>query len=114
MHFALSEEQELIVGTVRHFVEQEIYPHEAQIDKLGYVPDEIGKEIAAKCRELGFFGCNFPQEVGGAGLNEFDVTLVERELGRGAYALPFCSISEFCSTDNNKSENHIRTNATSL
>jgi len=87
MHFALSEEQEMIVSTVRQFVEQEIYPYEAEIDRLGYVPEEIGKEITRKCRALGFSGCNFPKEVGGGGLNEFDFTLVERELGRGAYAL---------------------------
>ena len=87
MDFALSEEQEMIVSTVRQFVEQEIYPHEAEVDRLGYVPEEIGIEITKKCQQLGFFGCNFPQEAGGAGLNEFDFTLVERELGRGAYAL---------------------------
>ncbi len=28
-----------------------------------------GQDIARKCKELGFFGCNFPEEVGGAGLD---------------------------------------------
>ncbi len=87
MHFGLSQEQEMIVDTVRQFVEQEIYPHEELVEKQGFVPDEIGRDIAQKCRELGFFGCNFPEEVGGAGLNHFDFTLVERELGRGSNAL---------------------------
>ena len=87
MHFGLSQEQEMIVETVRQFVEQEIYPHEELVEKNGFVPDEIGKDIAQKCKELGFFGCNFPEEVGGAGLNHFDFTLVERELGRGSNAL---------------------------
>ena len=87
MNFGLSQEQDMIVDTVRQFVEQEIYPHEDQVEKLGFVPDEIGRDIAQKCKELGFFGCNFPEEVGGAGLNHFDFTLVERELGRGANAL---------------------------
>ena len=87
MHFGLSQEQEMIVETVRSFVEQEIYPHEELVEKQGFVPDEIGRNIAQKCKELGFFGCNFPEEVGGAGLNHFDFTLVERELGRGSNAL---------------------------
>ena len=87
MHFGLSQEQEMIVETVRTFVEQEIYPHEELVEKQGFVPDEIGRDIAQKCKELGFFGCNFPEEVGGAGLNHFDFTLVERELGRGSNAL---------------------------
>ncbi len=83
----MSEEQEMIVSTVRQFVEQEIYPHEAKVDKTGIVPPELGYEIAKKCRDLGFFACNFPKEVGGAGLDSLDFTLVERELGRGSYAL---------------------------
>ena len=87
MHFGLSQEQEMIVETVRQFVEQEIYPHEELVEKTGAVPEEIGRDIAQKCKELGFFGCNFPEEVGGAGLNHFDFTLVERELGRGSNAL---------------------------
>ena len=87
MDFGLSQEQEMIVETVRQFVEQEIYPHEEMVEKQGFVPDEIGRDIAQKCKELGFFGCNFPEEVGGAGLNHFDFTLVERELGRGSNAL---------------------------
>ena len=87
MDFALSEEQQMIVDTTRSFVETEIYPYEAEVDRTGIVPPELGSEIARKCRELGFFGCNFPEEVGGAGLDEFDFTLVERELGRGSYAL---------------------------
>ena len=87
MHFGLSQEQDMIVETVRAFVEQEIYRHEELVEKQGFVPDEIGRDIAQKCKELGFFGCNFPEEVGGAGLNHFDFTLVERELGRGSNAL---------------------------
>jgi len=87
MDFGLSQEQDMIVETVRHFVEQEIYPHEELVEKQGFVPDEIGRDIARKCKELGFFGCNFPEQVGGAGLNHFDFTLVERELGRGSNAL---------------------------
>ena len=87
MHFGLSQEQDMIVETVRTFVEQEIYPHEELVEKQGFVPDAIGRDIAQKCKELGFFGCNFPEEVGGAGLNHFDFTLVERELGRGSNAL---------------------------
>ena len=37
--------------------------------------------------DLGFYACNFPEEVGGAGLSHLDFTLVERELGRGSMAL---------------------------
>ena len=87
MHFGLTDEQEMIVSTVRSFVENEIYPHETQVERTGTVPREIAEEIRRKTIELGFFACNFPQEVGGAGLSHLEFGLVERELGRGSMAL---------------------------
>ncbi|WP_386624722.1 acyl-CoA dehydrogenase family protein [Sulfitobacter geojensis] len=87
MHFGLSEEQEMIVSTVRSFVEKEIYPHEAEVERTGQVPHELGEEIRKKVIDLGFYACNFPESVGGAGLSHVDFTLVERELGRGSMAL---------------------------
>ena len=87
MQFSLTEEQEMIVSTVRSFVENEIYPHEDQIERTGEVPQEIADKIKRKTIDLGFYACNFPQSVGGAGLNHVDFALVERELGRGSMAL---------------------------
>lgn len=87
MDFGLSQEQEMIVRTVREFVEKEIYPHEALVERTGQVPHELGQEIQRKVLDLGFYAANFPEEVGGAGLSHLDFTLVERELGRGSMAL---------------------------
>jgi len=87
MNFGLTEEQQMIVSSVRSFVEKEIYPHEDLVERSGEVPAEIANEIKRKTLELGFYACNFPQEVGGAGLNHLDFALVERELGRGSMAL---------------------------
>ncbi len=87
MHFGLSQEQEMIVETVRSFVENEIYPHEEIVESTGEVPEEIAQAIKQKTIDLGFYACNFPQEVGGAGLSHLEFALVERELGRGSMAL---------------------------
>ena len=87
MRFGLTEEQEMIVSTVRRFVETEMYPHETLVDRAGEVPREIAEEIKRKTIELGFYACNFPEEVGGSGLCHLDFALVERELGRGSMAL---------------------------
>ncbi|MQB41598.1 acyl-CoA dehydrogenase family protein [Rhizobium sp. ICMP 5592] len=87
MNFGLNEEQEMIVKTVRDFVETEIYPHENGVDRTGIVPPELAEEIRRKCIDLGFYACNFPEDVGGAGLDHTTFTLVERELGRGSMAL---------------------------
>ncbi len=87
MDFGLNDEQEMIVSTVRRFVEREIYPHEAEVERTGQVPYDVGQEIKRKVIDLGFYACNFPQDIGGAGLSHLDFTLVERELGRGSMAL---------------------------
>ena len=87
MHFGLGQEQEMIVDTVRSFVENEIYPHEERVENTGEVPTEIAHAIKQKTIDLGFYACNFPKEVGGAGLSHLDFALVERELGRGSMAL---------------------------
>jgi len=87
MDFGLSEEQEMIVQTVRSFVENEIYPHEDLVERTGEVPAEIARQIKKKTIDMGFYACNFDQTVGGAGLNHLEFALVERELGRGSMAL---------------------------
>ncbi len=87
MNFGLSDEQEMIVSTVRNFVEREIYPHEKRVEELGFVDSDLGAEIKRKVIELGFYASNFPESVGGPGLSHVDFALVERELGRGSMAL---------------------------
>ena len=87
MNFGLTDEQEMIVDTVREFVEREIHPHEADVERTGEVRPEVAEAIKAKTLELGFYACNFPESVGGAGLSHLEFALVERELGRGSMAL---------------------------
>jgi len=87
MNFGLSDEQSMIVETVRSFVEREIYPHEDTVEKSGEVPVDLARQIKQKTLDLGFYACNFPEDVGGAGLSHVDFALVERELGRGSMAL---------------------------
>ena len=87
MIYGLTEENIMIADTVRTFVEKEIFPHEAEVERTGVVPTEIAQEIKRKTLDLGFYACNFPESVGCAGLNHREFALVERELGRGSMAL---------------------------
>ena len=52
MQFGATPEQDMIVETVRSFVEQEIYPLEDKIEKLGHVPKEIADNIKLKVKTL--------------------------------------------------------------
>jgi acyl-CoA dehydrogenase len=87
MDFALSHEQQLVVETVRAFVETEMLPLEAEVERTGVVPREVGREIQDKVKALGFYAPNIPEEWGGGGLDHLTFTLLERELGRAAMAL---------------------------
>ena len=87
MNFGLTQEQEMIVATVRSFVENEIYPFEDEVERTGEVRPDLADAIKEKTQQLGFYACNFPESVGGAGLSHVDFALVERELGRGSMAL---------------------------
>ena len=87
MQFELSTEQKMIVDTVRSFVENELYPHEDEVERLDAVPPALVKSIQAKAIEVGLYAANMPAELGGGGLDNFSITLMERELGRASYGL---------------------------
>lgn len=87
MNMETSHETDLLVSTVRRFVETEMFPHEDEVDRLGHVPDALGQHIAAKAHELGLYACNLPEEVGGGGLSIGQMARVEREYGRTSHAL---------------------------
>ena len=87
MDFGLTHEQQMVVDTVRGFVETELYPLEADVERSGIVPRELGHEIRRKVLALGFYAPNIPAEHGGGGLDHLTFTLLERELGRASMAL---------------------------
>lgn len=87
MHFGLDSEQQLVVDTVRGFVERELYPLEDAVERSGAVPAELGEDIKRKVIALGFYAPNLPADVGGGGLDHLTFTLLERELGRASMAL---------------------------
>jgi len=85
--FTLTEEQRLIVDTVRSFVEKELYPHEEEVERLDEVPPELAGQIRNKAIAAGLYAANMPAELGGGGLDAVSLVLAERELGRASYAL---------------------------
>jgi acyl-CoA dehydrogenase len=87
MDFGLNDEQRAIVATVRDFVRRELVPHEDLVERLDEVPAELASQIRGRAIAAGLYAANFPAELGGGGLDELAVTLVERELGWTSYAL---------------------------
>jgi acyl-CoA dehydrogenase len=93
MHFGLSDEQQMIVDTTRAFVERELYPHEAEVERSGVLRMDLIKELQAKAIEAGLYAANMPEEVGGAGLDTLTWLLYEKELGRANYALHWTCVA---------------------
>jgi acyl-CoA dehydrogenase len=93
MDFALTEEQQLIIKSTRDFVEQELYPHELEIERSGEPRPELLRELKAKAIEAGLYAANMPAEVGGAGLDAVTWILYEKELGRTSYVLHYTCVA---------------------
>ena len=93
MDFGLTQEQEMIVETTRSFVENELYPHEAQVERSGHLEMDLVREIQQKAIAAGLYAANIPEEFGGAGLDTPTWLLYEKELGRANYALHWTCVA---------------------
>ena len=87
MNYQLTEQQTMLLDSLRAFLDKEIYPYEAEADRKGEVDEERGERIKAKAIEMGFFAANLPESVGGGGLDNTTMGIFERELGKSSYAL---------------------------
>ena len=90
MDLAPSEEQRLIIDTVRGFVRNEIVPLEADLDPDGSAlePDDQDR-LTNMVKEMGFFGLDIPKEYGGPGIDIVTRTLMAIEMSQhraGLYA----------------------------
>lgn len=93
MDFSLSEEQALVVKTTRAFVENELYPHEQEVERTGHLRMELVRELQARAIETGLYAANMPEDAGGAGLDTLTWLLYEKELGRANYALHWTCVA---------------------
>ncbi len=89
MDFTPSDEQRMLVDTVRAFVDKELMPHESEVERTNHVRPELIAEIRQKAKAAGLYGANMPEELGGGGLDAVSMALIERELGRTSFALQY-------------------------
>ncbi|MEL6289218.1 MAG: acyl-CoA dehydrogenase family protein [Pseudomonadota bacterium] len=87
MHFAMTDEQKLIVETTRAFVDNELMPYDDIVEREGRLCPDTRDALKAKAIDAGLFAANMPEEVGGAGLDTLTWILYEKALGRVNYAL---------------------------
>lgn len=75
----LSNEQELIVGTVRQFVDKEVIPVASEMEHRNEYPHDLVEQM----KKIGLFGLNVPEEYGGADVDYATFAMVFEELSRG-------------------------------
>ena len=89
MEFSLSSEQKMLIESARAFAENELYPHEEEVEQSDSVSPELAQKIRERAIEMGFYAANMPEDLGGGGLDCVSLSLVERELGRANFALQY-------------------------
>ncbi|MGA0237213.1 MAG: acyl-CoA dehydrogenase family protein [Acidimicrobiales bacterium] len=89
MDFSISDEQQMVVDTVRSFVEKELIPYEDQVERSGQVPTELVEQIKQRSLDAGIYAANMPEELGGGGLDDLTMAMAERAFGWTGYALQY-------------------------
>jgi len=83
MDLTLSDEQKIITQTVRRYIQEEIVPLEAELDPDAYeLTREEFDRLAAKVKEMGFYGLGIPPEFGGPDIDLVTRCLMEEEMSQ--------------------------------
>lgn len=75
----LTSEQELMVATVRQFVDKEVMPVASAMEHRNEYPHALANEM----QKMGLFGLNVPEEYGGADVDYTTFAMIFEELSRG-------------------------------
>ena len=89
MNFEHSEEQLLLIESAKRFVQEELYPHEEEVERTGEVSEALRQQVIERSIEVGLYVANMPEELGGGGLDALSMCMLDRELGRASYALQY-------------------------
>ncbi len=76
---ALNSEQQLIIATVRRFVEKEVIPVASAMEHR----DEYPHALVEQMKQLGLFGLNVPEAYGGSEVNSTLFAMIFEEISRG-------------------------------
>jgi acyl-CoA dehydrogenase len=77
----LSDEQKMLLETVRRFIREELKPLEDGVEAAGRLDEAAARAIHAKSKELGLYALNISEEHGGGGLSVVDRILCEEQFG---------------------------------
>jgi isovaleryl-CoA dehydrogenase len=78
MLYQISEEQRIMLSTIRDFCEKNVKPVEEENDKRGGCPEKLVDAM----KEMGLFGMGVPEAYGGSFKDYFTVVLLSEEISR--------------------------------
>jgi len=82
MDFELSDELKLLQETARRFTDEELIPHEMEVDEHSALPEETRARIRERACRDGLWPMNVPKELGGLGSSVLAQCIVQEEAGR--------------------------------
>jgi acyl-CoA dehydrogenase len=81
MDFSLTDEQQLMIDTLRRFIREQLQPLEEQVESTGQLDAATARAIHEQAKALGLYALNIPANFGGGGLSVVDRMLCEEQFG---------------------------------
>jgi acyl-CoA dehydrogenase len=78
----LTDEQRMLVQTVRRFIDEHCKPLEEEVERDGMLDSARAQALLNAAQELGLYSMHVRTEFGGGGLSTFDRMLLEEQFGR--------------------------------
>jgi alkylation response protein AidB-like acyl-CoA dehydrogenase len=78
MAYVLDEEEQLILSTIKRFLEKEVAPVASEMEHENRYPSELVERM----KEIGLFGANVPEEYGGQDLSYTVYAMIFEEIAR--------------------------------
>ncbi len=82
MDFELPDELKLLQETARRFTDEELIPHELEVDETSALPEATQATIRERACRDGLWPMNVPQELGGLGSSVLAQVIVQEQAGR--------------------------------
>ena len=76
---ATNTERDLIIGTVRKFVQNEVIPVASEMEHRNEYPHALVEQM----KEMGLFGVNIPEQYGGVNADTTTFAMIFEEISRG-------------------------------
>lgn len=87
MSFEVPEHIRPLRARVRQFIEERIYPVEAQLDERGEASWVLLRRLMDEAKAAGLWALGHPREIGGQGLPFLDYVYVNEVIGRSEHAM---------------------------